>query len=138
MTTFESPLQKAIYTALSGNVTINGSPGDVVPVYDHIGPTEKATFPRIQFGEVLANPWDDKTAYGEEIFVTLDIWSRERGKKQTQDIMSAIHTLLQNQDLSLDVGDLVILRLESPTRILNDPDGLTYHGVQTWRATVHA
>lgn len=134
MSTFEGPFQKAVYTALAGNVNVGGQ----VPVYDHVPPDDQAVYPRIVLGSFDAVDLSDKSRFGQELFLTVDVWSRQRGKKQAQDIMSAIHTLLQDQDLTLDAGDLVVLVLTEPTRIILDPDGLTYHGVQTWRATVHA
>lgn len=133
MTTFEQPFQKAIYGALADNVTVNAA---IVPVYDYVGPGNVDTFPRIVLGNFEIEPVDDKSTSDQDLFLTIDIWSRQRGKKETQLVMSAIHSLLHRQALSLDSGTAIVVTAATPTRILQDPDGLTYHGVQTWRGQI--
>jgi hypothetical protein len=65
--------------------------------------------------------------------ISLHVWSRSGGKKQVQEILEAIKSVLHYRPLALPDHHLVNLRYElSEARL--DPDGDTFHGIVRYRA----
>ena len=104
------------------------------------------------FDRVPTNPFGTKTAYitlgatdgtddtadcidGQEINTTLHIWSRAVGKVECKRLTDLVRRKLHRASLSLTENALVFLEVES-TRVFDDPDGLTTHGVVQVRAAV--
>ena len=105
------------------------------------------------YDRVPADPWGTKQAYisfgaedmtpddadcveGEEITIQIDVWSRKVGRVACKEIMSAVKAALHlRDDLILAENILVECRLEL-SRILQDPDGLTTHGVMQFSFSV--
>jgi hypothetical protein len=122
-------LQKAVVAALTADSGIGALIGD--RIYD--AAPRNATFPYLGFGEMRAADWSTGTEEGAEHRLTLHAWSRERGKRETYEVMNAVEAALQEQVLALDGHALVNLRHElSDAR--RDPDGITWHGVMRFRA----
>lgn len=83
-----------------------------------IGPTYGAPALEIQVGD------------GFEVVVTIDTWSRYHGGRlEAARIMSAIADALHDAPLSLSTQTLVWGRM-GDQRVIEDPDGVTSHGVQ--------
>jgi Protein of unknown function (DUF3168) len=77
--------------------------------------------------------WSTGTEDGAEHDLTLHVWSRSGGKKQVQEILEAIKSVLHDRPLALPDHHLVNLRYElSEARL--DPDGDTFHGIVRYRA----
>lgn len=129
------PLQQTVHTALSGDVTLQGFLGNPARIYDHV--PQDATFPYLVMGEATAGAFDTKTEDGMEQRLSLHIWSRYRGLKETKEIMAAVIAVLDQASLVVAGHVLVLLRLDSSATFL-DPDGLTRHGVQRFRAVTQA
>jgi hypothetical protein len=126
---FESELQQAIFTRLS---TYTGMP----TVYDDV-PQSAASWPYIVLGEDTHVPWDTDDSTGAESTITIHIWSRQRGKKETKDIQGLIYTALNRYEMSVDGHHLVTLEFDY-SDVLLDPDGLSRHGVSRYRTLVEA
>ena len=126
---FETALQAAIFTRLSGYA---GMPD----VYDD-APQDSAAFPYVVLGEDTHVPWDTDDSTGAESTITLHIWSRQRGKKETKDIQGLIYTALNRYEISVDDHHLVTMEFDY-SDVLLDPDGLTRHGVARYRTLVEA
>ena len=117
-------LQMAIYDRLSAGLA-------PVPVYDDV--PENPPHPYVTIG---AGDWrqaGDKTVDGQEHRPEIHVWSRYRGRKETKDLQGRIHGLLHNRPMDLAGHRLILLRFEFAA-VLEDPDGLTWHGVQRFRA----
>jgi hypothetical protein len=125
------PLQQAVYGALAGDPAIQGLLGDPARVFDHV--PQGSAFPYLVIGESRAVPFDTKTEAGLDQRLTLHIWSRYRGLKQTKEIMAAAIDVLDGQTLAVSGQMLILLRFEFATTFVDD-DGLTRHGVQRFRA----
>lgn len=115
-------IQKALYNALNGAISAD--------VYDHV--TQDAAFPYAVIGEDVVSPWDTDTSTGYDAVVTIHVWSRYRGKKEAKDLQKKIYDLLHRQQITIAGLHLVELVLER-AEVVQDPDGLTYHGVQDFR-----
>jgi len=123
---FEEALQQAVFDRLSGY------PG-MPTVYDDV--PKGAAFPYVAIGEDTHIPWDTDDSVGSESTVTLHVWSRYRGKKEAKQIQGLIYDALNRHELV--VAGFVVVTLEFVySDVLLDPDALTRHGVQRFRALV--
>ena len=104
------------------------------------------------YDRVRTNPFGTKTAYitlgatdgtddtaecidGQEINTTIHCWSRSVGKVECKRLVDLVRRKLHRANLSLTANALVFLEVES-TRVFDDPDGITTHGVVQVRAAV--
>jgi hypothetical protein len=126
------PLQQAVYAALTGNAGLMAA---VSGVYDHV-PADTA-FPYVTLGETTVTDWSSKTFDGQVHDVTLHIWSRARGRKETKEIMALLYDVLNGAALAVEGQELVDLRFDFAQTLL-DSDGLTFHGIQRYRAVTRA
>ena len=124
-------LQQAVYGALTGDSTLMAM---ITGVHDHV-PQETA-FPYVTMGESTTRDWRTGGVVGAEVTLVLHIWSRSRGRKQIKQIMSEIRRILEGATLTIAGHALVWLRFTS-SQANQDPDGLTYHGITTFRAVTH-
>ena len=127
-------LQKAFFLKLTADAALAlllGGPR----IYDDV--PVRGEFPYLTFGQTTERDWSTGTDDGAEHVVTLHVWSRAAGRKEADEIMSAVRTALHDQVLSLTGHRLVNLRHEfSDAR--RDADGESYHGVTRYRAVTEA
>jgi hypothetical protein len=126
------PLQQAVYAALTGNAELMAA---ISGVYDHV-PADTA-FPYVTIGETTVTDWSSKTFDGQVHDVTLHIWSRTRGRKETKEIMALLYDTLNDTALDVAGQELVDIRFDFAQTLL-DADGLTFHGIQRYRAVTRA
>jgi hypothetical protein len=112
-------IQKAIYTALNGNV------GAGVSVYNHV--PQDSAYPYVVINGSEMTEDDYLTERKSECHVYISVWSQYKGNKQVLDIISLIDTVLHNKKLSLDVGAMIICKIKRK-RVNIDADGITYMG----------
>lgn len=115
-----------------------GDPAVTAIVDDRIvdGPDESTAFPYISFGPTDFIPDDADCIKGREETVQLDCWTRDQGRKwPCKALVDAVKTALHDADGELAVGALVLMRV-TLTRVFDDPDGLTTHGVVEVTATI--
>lgn len=130
-------VQSAIYSRLTGYAALtallaNGSSG----VHDHV-PQDDNAFPFVSIGNLSASEFDADDRTGANVSVTVHTWSRYRGKKEANEIMDQVYAALHRyDDLSVSGYNTVDVQWDGLTTIMRDPDGLTYHGVQTFRVTI--
>ena len=123
-------LQRGVYQALAGSLDLTTLLGGV-RVYDDA--PQSAPYPFITLGQSVVRDWSTGTEDGAEHDLTLHVWSRSGGKKQVQEILEAIKSVLHDRPLALPDHHLVNLRYElSEARL--DPDGDTFHGIVRYRA----
>ena len=126
------PLQKAVFDALSANTDLTAV---VSGIYDHV-PADTA-FPYVTLGETTVSDWSSKSFDGQEHLLTLHVWSRAKGRKEAKEIMALVYDTLHDAALAVEGQELVNLRFDF-AQTLKDPDGLTVHGVQRYRAVTRA
>lgn len=122
-------LQKAIVAALKADAGVNGLVAG--HVYDTVPSSDP--FPRITLGEDQVIPERADCYLGDEVFITLHVWSRKTGFPEVKRISGAVRVALHEAELSLNGYRLVDLSVESE-RFMRDPDGLTSHSAITLRA----
>lgn len=122
-------LQGAINTKLRADVTaVGGRVLDRVPA--------GVAFPYIEIGDFQTVDDGAQCHDGVEVFVTLHIWSRAVGQVEAKTIAGAVRGSLHEADLDLGAAWQFLEIAHQDTRYLKDPDGVTTHGVCTFRALV--
>ena len=123
-------LQQSIYSALAADASIMAQLGGP-RIFDDV--PQKSEFPYLTLGQSNVRDWSTGTESGDEHLLTVHVWSRASGRKQTHEIMGALKSALHNRALALAGHRLVNLRHEfSDAR--REPDGETYHGIVRLRA----
>ena len=122
------PLQKAVYEALTDDVTLMGM---ISGVFDR--PPQGQDYPYIALGESSVSDWSTKTSNGMEHAVQMQIWSREGGRRQCAQIMENVHRILHDVNLTPDGHRLISIRFVSSTISIKS-DGWTYQGTMRFRA----
>jgi Protein of unknown function (DUF3168) len=130
MTAPAAELQKAIFSALSNDTELSALLGGV-RIFDQ-APANVA-FPYITFGRTSIYDWSTGTESGTEQLFTLHIWSKEKGKKETLDIMELARVRLDDASLPLDGHHLVNIRLEF-AEARHEDDLSVHHGLLRFRA----
>ena len=124
-------LQAAIYAKLTASAPLMAL---VSGVFDSV-PQDYADFPYVAIGEDTLAEWDGDDFTGEECTVTIHVWSRADGRKETKIAQGYIHDALHRQTLSVSGYNSVDCVREFSDTLL-DPDGHTRHGVQQFRVTI--
>lgn len=123
-------VQSAVYTKLDASLT--------TPVYDNAPQQSDSAkgFPYVTIGEDVINEWDTDTELGGNPVVTIHTWSRYRGRKETKEIQAEIYDALHRaEDLSYAGFAFITIDFLSAESFM-DTDGLTRHGVSTFRVYI--
>jgi len=123
-------LQQAVYASLIANTDLTDLLGGP-HVFD--GAPEGAAFPYVTFGPASARDWSTGTDGGDELTLTLHVWSRSAGRREATLVMAALQTALHQADLDLDGHRLVSLRNDI-SEVRREADGETWHGEARFRA----
>ena len=130
MASYENAIQSSIYNALKGDSTLLAS---VTGVYDDVpqslDPGKGKDFPYVTIGEATHVEWDTDTELGTEATITIHTWSRARGRKEVKEIQGHRASLIV---LGYNLVGIDWIQSDS----FMDTDGLTRHGVQTFRITI--
>lgn len=103
-------------------------------VYDK--PPADAVAPYISFGPSDIVPEDDDCISARTETLQIDLWSvAQDGKREVKTLADLVKTALHRFDGTIDPGALVELDVVQ-MRILDDPDGITLHGVVVLRAVI--
>ena len=122
-------LQKAIFQALLGTLALTAMVAD--RIFDH-APAAVA-FPYLSFGRASQYDWSTDMDTGTEHLLTINVWSKGRGRKQALDLAELVRARLHDATLTLDGHRLINLRLET-SEIRFDQDLDVYQGVLRFRA----
>jgi hypothetical protein len=123
-------LQKAIFEKLSGDASTLAALGGP-RIYDDA--PARTEFPFVTFGQSTERDWSTGSDEGYEHLVTLHVWSRARGRRETEIVIAAARAALHDQDLTLAGHRLINLRHEF-SEARRDSDGETFHGIARFRA----
>ena len=125
---FELDLQKAIFLALDGVVT--------VPIFDHV--PQKTPYPYVVIGEDNFTDWSTDDKNGFQATINIHVWDRPegttgtRGKEATKLMQGEVYNILQRSNFPIgDYGNIGMSYEYSDCFM--DSDGITYHGVQRFR-----
>jgi hypothetical protein len=124
-------LQKTVFDTLDGDSNLQSKVSDV---YNFV--PQNTAYPYVQVGDDSMADNSTKNLDGNIHSIMIHTWSRYRGDKEAKEIMARIYELLHNSSLSVSGASLVNARFET-SDILNDPDGITKHGVQRFRFVIY-
>lgn len=138
MASADMELQGAIVPRLKAFAPLAAIIGD--RVYDFVplntnGDVAAATFPYVTIGETQTLADDATCITGEQVYLTLHAWSREKARPQARQIAGEIKAALHRQEMALPTWRLVSLNYQT-TRVFRDPDGITSHAVIEFVARV--
>lgn len=125
-------LQVAIYDALVADAGVGALVAD--RVFDKVSVGDLPEMPYVAFGDFQALDDGGGCIDGSEVFVTLHVWSRQRGTREAKQVVSAVRKALHEADLALGSDHRLIEIMFRDSRVFFDADGLTAHGVLTFRA----
>lgn len=122
-------LQKAEVAALRASTALSVLTGGVARIFDHV--PDEVAFPYVRIGE--HQEVDDSTTAdrGFEVYSTVHTWSRASGRVEVKALNAAVRDAL-DAPLTL-TGFRLVSRDFVDARVMDDPDGLTKHGVVTLR-----
>ena len=123
-------LQQSIFATLGAHPAIVALLG-AARIHDHV--PQPATYPYISFGQSTTRDADTSTEAADEHMLTLHVWSRAEGRKETHEIIDAVRAALHDAPLALAGHRLVNLRHEF-SEARREPDGDTIHGLVRLRA----
>jgi|TARA_B110000240_G_C13363527_1_gene395033 hypothetical protein len=124
------PLQEALYARLNGDSTLGNL---VTGVYDAV--PEDTVLPSVVIGEGTTVDNATKTLDMRDYVFQVDIWSSYQGMKESKNIMQRVYTLLHQYSLDVSGADLIDLRCEFTTQVL-ESDGTIRHGIMRFRAFI--
>lgn len=128
-------LQRAIYTALTGDVALMALIVDVyadIPQPDE--PETDADFPYVVIGKDALSDASTKTDDGVSAVAQIDVWSRENNYTEAKAVGSAVYNVLQKGDLTITGADHIATRAIGANYSV-DPDGHTKRGLLTFSIT---
>ena len=129
---FELIVQGLVYNTLAANSALQALGAEV---YDNV--PQNTVYPYVAVGEDLHNEWDTDTSLGTDCIITVHTWSRYRGRTETKRIQGAIYDALHRKESSFTIsGYNVVLCDFVNSQSFLDSDGLTRHGVQTFRIII--
>lgn len=93
------------------------------------------TFPYLVVRTVSA-PYDGKGLIGSEIVVRISVHSEYDGAKEVGDIVTALHSALHEESLSVSGATFVNLRYDGGGDALREPDGVRWQGAVDFRLVI--
>lgn len=129
----EEALRRALVALWTGDSAVSSLIGN--RVFDRV--KAGAEFPYVEFGETQLIDEDAACHERFQAYQTVHVWSRALGNLEAFAIANALRKAVRAADFAsaLDTSGVAILRHES-TRVFDDPDGLTTHGVVTFHTVI--
>ena len=126
--------QKAVFTLLNLDTTLQTLLGSN-KIYDHV--PDNSPYPYVT---IRIKPWEDRGNHdfeGLSCQLSINVWYREdgRGDLEVQKIQKRIDELMHSQDICIEGWNIVSLR-RSTIDILDEPDGVTKHGIQIFNLLI--
>lgn len=125
-------LQKSIHAALVGDAAITAILGGP-SIFDDV--PQKSAFPYLTLGQSVVRDWSTATEDGTEHLLTIHVWSRAEGRRQTYALIDLLRGALHDARLPLEGHHLVNLQHQF-SDVRRETDGETYHGLVRLRAVV--
>jgi len=129
-------LQHAVFNALNSDSALSALIDGIYDNQEQISnPESDASFPVLTISTGTILPWDDDTKLGGQADVEIHTWSRARNALQAKQIMDAVYNVLHRGTLTISGWLYVDCDMIDQINPQRDPDGITRHGVQTFRIT---
>lgn len=120
--------QQWVFDKLDGVITAT--------VYDDVphlpSGLPEANFPFVTVGISDTRPWDTDLIVGADVMAQIHVWSLYKGMKEVKEAFSEIYNALNRQTSESTYYQIIDTLFENSHTML-DPDGITRHGVITFR-----
>ncbi|MEI9995695.1 MAG: DUF3168 domain-containing protein [Rhizomicrobium sp.] len=124
-------LQQAIFATLATDSAVLEAVGDPPRIFDAV--PRGAAFPYIVIGDDRESDWSTATEPGSAHALTVHIWSRAAGRRETRLAAQAVIDALNGAALAIDGQTLIDLRwLEAES--VRESDGETVHAQLRFQA----
>lgn len=134
MTSAESELQMAIHALLTGDINLTEMLGGP-HVYDEA--PARLKLPLVILGPVTTLDWGSSDSVGDEIEITIEIWSSKRGKVEAMNIAARIRELLETMTFDGSDHRLVLIHFVS-NDISYDEQANAFLGQMHFRALIES
>lgn len=129
-------LQKAIFSRLNTDTALTTTLS--CSVYDNVPANmDSSGFPYVVIGEVTEGPNDTMGRTGRDLSVTIHIWSRYVGMKETKEIQNRVDELLDRWAPTVTGWNATQMQQELFETFM-DQDGITRHGVSRYGVHIDA
>lgn len=122
-------LQVSIFDLLSADPILSAM---ISGIYDNPQQIENPIFPFVTIGDDTIEAWDTDTETGFSCEANIHVWSRANHRIETKKIQDAIYSALHRNTFLIDGFTFVGCDLKNQIA-QRDQDGLTIHGVQTFK-----
>jgi hypothetical protein len=126
------PLNRAIYARLHGSLRALDS--SIVEVGNSI--PQESVMPYVQIGESTAVDISAHGEPGQEVTVTLHIWSSYDGDEEADSIIDQVQQALGIVPLAVPGFSVPQSNLDY-SDVMIDPTGTARHGIVRWRAKLY-
>ncbi|MFJ9462150.1 DUF3168 domain-containing protein [Viridibacillus arvi] len=92
-------------------------------------------FPYITVGEPFSMPFDTKTSNGEELNLTIHVWSQFNGKREAYELLGMCQRQLMQRGYEVS-GFKIESIVRKGTQVFDDVDASTKHGVLNMKYTI--
>ena len=90
-------LMTAIVAALKADAGVGAIAGN--RIYDRV--PQNVTYPCVSFGFRDGSPWEAQSVSGWELLLTINVWSRDYGSGEAENLGSAVYVALHDVALTL-------------------------------------
>lgn len=116
-------VQAALYAHLTGDTVLNGLVQG--RIFDFV--PQGTAFPYVAIGETVSHAFDTQSSSGNEMMVTLHVYSQARGGREAQVILARIREILHEADFAIASQILIFCR-HAGAELAQDQDGVTRRG----------
>jgi hypothetical protein len=120
-------LQTSVYARLASHTPLTSK---ISGIYDEV--SEGTPYPYVTIGNPTVNDWGSHTTEGEDITLTLHVWSDYNGKKEVYEIFNLMLESLSTP-LSLGSGFSMEFQRREFMEVLEDNVTNARHGVMRLR-----
>jgi len=106
MTDFAKALHAAIYTALNGDSALTTL---ITGVFN--ASPRRHDYPFVEIGDIEGADWSTQTQFGQELQVSIHIWSDGKARSGNYDISGEVIRILHRSALAVTDMELVSIRL---------------------------
>lgn len=122
--------QKAVYDQLMNNSVLMAL---VTDVYSHV--PQETRYPYLVMNKGQSDDFRTRTTSGIRVQLTIKLYSRYHGAKESFDILSEVKRVLNNASLSMTGCSLVSLRFDSNS-LQQANDGVLWQGESVFNAVI--
>ena len=126
-------LQQAIFATLASSDAVKDAVGDPPRVFDAV--PRGTAFPYIVVGDDRESDWSTQSDAGSEHALTVHVWSRAAGRRESRLAAQAVIDALDGAQLTLDGHTLIDLRWLA-CDAARESDGETVHAQLRFRAVL--